>query len=46
MGLPLFQYIGYYPKRSTRVLLWFSYIFGFISWLCLLKPLTDSKLYH
>uniref|UniRef100_A0A8R1XNQ7 CAAX prenyl protease 2 n=1 Tax=Onchocerca volvulus TaxID=6282 RepID=A0A8R1XNQ7_ONCVO len=45
MGLPLLPLIETYPKRSTRVLLWFSYFLGFILWLLLLKPLTDSKLY-
>ncbi|VDM08584.1 unnamed protein product [Wuchereria bancrofti] len=45
MGLPLLPLIEAYPKRSTRVLLWFSYLLGFVLWLWLLKPLTDSKFY-
>ncbi|MCP9256889.1 CAAX prenyl protease 2 [Dirofilaria immitis] len=45
MGLPLLSLIEAYPKRSTRALLWLSYLFGFVLWLWMLKPLTDSKLY-
>uniref|UniRef100_A0A915PZ63 CAAX prenyl protease 2 n=1 Tax=Setaria digitata TaxID=48799 RepID=A0A915PZ63_9BILA len=45
MGLPLLPLIEAYPKRSTRALLWFSYLLGFILWIWLLKPLTESKLY-
>nr|CDQ05664.1 BMA-FCE-2 [Brugia malayi] len=33
MGLPLLPLIDAYPKRSTRILLWFSYLLGFVLWL-------------
>lgn len=46
MGLPLFGYIKHYPDRSTRILLWSSYIAGFVAWLLLLKPLTEPALYR
>ncbi|VDK55848.1 unnamed protein product [Anisakis simplex] len=45
MGLPSFEYIDSYPKRSTRILLWISYLGGFFAWMLLLMPLTDPALY-